>query len=279
MKVKLADIEVAYSVQGEGTPVVLIHGLAEGKESWSGIQERLSEFKTFSYDLRGHGESTLGKGEGTLEQLGGDLIAFLEKVSGPAQCVGYSLGGTIVIWAAAKRPNLFSAAVVTGTSTVVGQQAVEFFEERIKIIEENFSDFEDYPTYIIRTFSYLGVVDIVASAGDGFIGIGSVGVDLEAVVANRLEAVGNGYGYVNAARAMMRLHEIPLTPLLTKIQSPVSVIGGEKDIFCPRKAADIMLSKLSNGTFYEVANAGHLMSIDQPETYTNVIRSALQRKN
>jgi len=40
-----------------------------------------------------------------------------------------------------------------------------------------------------------------------------------------------------------------------------------------------MLSKLSNGTFYEVANAGHLMSIDQPEAYTNVIRSALQRKN
>ena len=261
MKVKLADIEVAYSVQGEGTPVVLIHGLAEGKESWSGIQERLSEFKTFSYDLRGHGESTLGKGEGTLEQLGGDLITFLEKVSGPAQCVGYSLGGTIVIWAAAKRPNLFSAAVVTGTSTVVGQQAVEFFEERIRIIEEDFSDFA-------KTLRKDTALQIVNS-----------GVDLEALVANRLEAVGNGDGYVNAARAMMRLHEIPLTPLLTKIQSPVSVIGGEKDIFCPRKAADIMLSKLSNGTFYEVANAGHLMSIDQPETYTNVIRSALQRKN
>jgi pimeloyl-ACP methyl ester carboxylesterase len=77
----------------------------------------------------------------------------------------------------------------------------------------------------------------------------------------------------------MRLHENPLTPLLTKIQSPVSVIGGEKDIFCPRKAGDIMLSKLNNGTFYEVANAGHLMSVDQPETYTNAIRSGLQRKH
>ena len=88
MKIKIGDINVSYSVQGNGEPVVLIHGLAENKESWCGIQEKL-ECRTYSYDLRGHGESTLGKGDGTLEQLGGDLIEFLDKVSGPAKCVGY----------------------------------------------------------------------------------------------------------------------------------------------------------------------------------------------
>jgi pimeloyl-ACP methyl ester carboxylesterase len=290
MKVKLGDIETAYSVQGEGPPVVLIHGLAEGKESWRGIQEKLSDFKTFTYDLRGHGKSSLGKGAGTLEQLGGDLIAFLEKVSGPAQCVGYSLGGTIVLCAAAKRPDLFTGIIVAGTSTVVGNQAVEFFKERIRMIQndvsvltpffsqENTKKHKKNPPLSAQICGQ-NLEFAPALRNDTALQIVNSGVDLEAVVANRLEAVGNGCGYVNAARAMMRLHEIPLTPLLTKIQSPVSVIGGEKDIFCPRKAGDIMLSKLNKGTFYEVANAGHLMSVDQPETYTNAIRSGLQRKH
>jgi 3-oxoadipate enol-lactonase len=261
MKIQLGDIETAYNVYGEGPPLVLIHGLAEDKESWSVIQQNLKNFRTYAYDLRGHGYSTLGSGEGTLEQLGCDLIAFLEKVSGPAKCVGYSLGGTLLLWAAVKKPKLISAAVVAGTSTVVGKQALGFFKERVRMIRDEFSAFA--PT--LRNDTELQIVNS--------------GVDLEAIVANRLEAVGDGAGYVNAALAMMCLHVNPLTPLLSKIECPVSVIGGENDIFCPSKAADIMLSKLSKGTYLEVANAGHLLSIDQPETYANAIRSALQRKN
>jgi len=261
MKIQLGDIETAYNVYGEGPPLVLIHGLAEDKESWSVIQQNLKNFRTYAYDLRGHGYSTLGSGEGTLEQLGRDLISFLEKISGPAKCVGYSLGGTLVLWAAAKRPELVSAAVVAGTSTVVGKQAVGFFRERISMIQEDFSVFA------------------TALWKDTALQIDNSAVDLEAVVANRLKAVGNGGGYLNAARAMLSLSENPITPLLPEIQCLVSVISGEKDIFCPRKAADIMLSKLSNGTYQEVANAGHLLSIDQPETYANAILSALQRKN
>jgi len=74
---------------------------------------------------------------------------------------------------------------------------------------------------------------------------------------------------------MLSLSEVPLTPILKKIQCPVSIISGEKDIFCPRKAADIMISELTNSTFQEVADAGHLLSVDQPETYAETIQNAL----
>ena len=89
MKIKLGDIDVSYNIQGKGEPVVLIHGLAENKESWCGIQEKLRNCRTYSYDLRGHGESTLGECDGTLEQLGGDLISFLASVS--AVCIRFIL--------------------------------------------------------------------------------------------------------------------------------------------------------------------------------------------
>lgn len=102
MKAKLGDIVVNYSVMGEGPPVVFVHGLAEDRSSWTHVRDKLSNYRTYAYDLRGHGETSLGVEDGSLAQLGGDLVRFLEIVSGPAVCVGYSLGGTVVLWAAAE---------------------------------------------------------------------------------------------------------------------------------------------------------------------------------
>lgn len=137
MKIRLADIEVDYRTAGAGDPVIMVHGLAEDAGSWADVQARLRGFATYAYDLRGHGNTDLGQAEGTLAQLGEDLIRFLEEVTGPAACVGYSLGGTIVLWVAAERPDLVRRAAVIGTSTVVGRAAAEFFHERLALIESD----------------------------------------------------------------------------------------------------------------------------------------------
>lgn len=108
----IGDIDVSYTEAGpqDADAVVLIHGLAEDGSSWAGTQQALADLHTFAYDLRGHGRSSVGEGDGTLTQLGNDLIAFLEKMTGPAVVVGFSLGGTIALWAAAQRPDLVTGA-------------------------------------------------------------------------------------------------------------------------------------------------------------------------
>ena len=258
MRVRLVDIDVGYTLMGEGPPAVMLHGLAEDRNSWADVQRRLSDFTTYAYDLRGHGETGLGEAEGTLEQLGGDLIAFLEALTGPADCIGYSLGGAVVLWVAARRPDLVTRATVAGTSTVVGRRAAGFFRERIATIRSDFSSFGSALKEDTRQ-------QLVVACDR-----------LEVVTARRLKAIGTGDGYVNAARAMARLNEEPLTQLLPEITCPVHVIGGEADAFCPRKAADIMIAALRHGTYHEVAQAGHLMSVDRPEAYAEAIRNALE---
>ena len=136
MRIRLADIAVGYARMGEGPPAVMLHGLAEDRNSWADVQRRLGDFTTYACDLRGHGETELGGAEGTLEQLGGDLIGFLEALTGPADCIGYSLGGAVVLWVAARRPDLVRRATVAGTSTVVGRRAVGFFRDRIETIQQ-----------------------------------------------------------------------------------------------------------------------------------------------
>ena len=258
MRIRLGDIDVGYSRTGKGPSAIMVHGLAEDRSSWADVQRRLSDFTTYAYDLRGHGDTDLGEAEGTLEQLGGDLVAFLETLTGPADCIGYSLGGTVVLWVAAKRPDLVTRATVAGTSTIVGRRAVGFFRDRIETLRGDFAGFASLLKEDTR--------QQLAVAGDR----------LEEVAARRLKAVGTGGGYVNAARAMARLNEDPLTRLLPDIACPVHVIGGEADTFCPRKAADIMMAALRRGTYRELAQAGHLMSVDQPDAYAKAIRNALE---
>lgn len=259
MKIRLGDIEVGYTERGGGPPVVMVHGLAEDRRSWAVAQERLSGYRTLACDLRGHGETEAGNGNGALDQLAGDLARFLEALTGPAACLGYSLGGTVVLALAADRPDLVTRAVVSGASSVVGRAAAGFFEERIALLRSDRAAFE------------------AALREDTAAQIVTPGADLDAITRRRLEAVGDGRGYVNAARAMQGLRDAPLTGALARIRCPVDVIGGDRDRFCPRKAADILLAGLADSTYHELADCGHLMTVDQPEAYPVALRAALER--
>ncbi|MGI9270350.1 MAG: alpha/beta fold hydrolase [Woeseiaceae bacterium] len=254
------DIEVAFTENGNGDTVVMVHGLAEDQRSFADLQNALSDFHTYAYSFRGHGDTSVGEADGSLQQLGEDLIAFLEEVSGPARCIGYSLGGTVVLWAASRRPDLIQHVVIAGTSTIVGRTAVGFFHDRIELIQNEKPAFAK------------------ALRSDTAAQILNANVDVDAVTATRLEAIGDGQGYINAARAMIGVNEAPLTPELETIDCPVDVIGGEGDVFCPRKAADIIMAELKHGTYHEIKNAGHLISVDQPDAYAETIKNILHRR-
>jgi pimeloyl-ACP methyl ester carboxylesterase len=76
---------------------------------------------------------------------------------------------------------------------------------------------------------------------------------------------------------MKRLANEPLTPILRRITCPVDVIGGEKDVFCPRRASEMLMNGLSNARYHEIEGAGHLMSIDKPAAYAGAIKLSLER--
>ena len=260
MKQRINDIDIAYSYTGRGQKVVMLHGLAEDRHSFADVQARLRRVHTFACDLRGHGDTDLGNADGTLAQLGNDLGDFLEAVTGPAACVGYSLGGTIVLWAAAMRPELVLHAVVVGTSVKVGYTANGFFQERIKLVENDKSAFAQ------------------ALYRDTAAQLVTKGIDVEKLARKRLQSIHGGAGYINAAQAMMGLHDEPLTPLLEKIRCPVDIIGADQDVFCPRKAAHMITEALTDVAYHEIADAGHLMSVDQPVVYSDTLQKILYRR-
>lgn len=259
--VRLGDIEVAFTRTGAGEPVVFVHGLAEDAGSWSEVTRRLPGIRAHALDLRGHGRSSAGNGDGTASQLAGDLLAYLETVTGPAACVGFSLGGVVVLEAALQRPDLVRQAIVVGTSSKVGRAAAAFFEERVEQARSDIAGLR------------------LALAGDTDAQLARNRDDVAGIAARRVAAVGEGAGYINAARAMIALAAAPLNDRLRDIRVPVHIVQGEKDVFCPLKAAQMLREAMPQAGYSEIPDAGHLIAVDQPDLLAAAISKALKERN
>ena len=90
-------IECAYSVEGSGAPLILIHGIGAARDAWRFVTPHLTDhFTVITYDLRGHGKSPLPKGEFGLNELVGDLEALRQRLGfEKVHLAGHSLGGMI----------------------------------------------------------------------------------------------------------------------------------------------------------------------------------------
>ena len=110
-------VKIHYTVEGEGEPVVLVHGFAvNGDLNWRkpGIISHLSKhYRVITMDVRGHGLS--GKPHDPSQygtRLADDVVSLLEHLEiERAHLVGYSLGGFIALKAAAMYPDKWLSIV------------------------------------------------------------------------------------------------------------------------------------------------------------------------
>lgn len=90
-------IRSAYSVEGEGEPLILIHGIGASRHSFDGLVAGLKgQYRCIGYDLRGHGKSPVPPPPYTLDDLVEDLEALRAELGiDKAHFSGHSLGGMI----------------------------------------------------------------------------------------------------------------------------------------------------------------------------------------
>lgn len=90
-------MDCAYSIDGDGPPLFLIHGIGAARNTWAKLLPILTpHYTVVTYDLRGHGASPLPDEEFGLDDLVADLEAIRIKTGfEQAHFAGHSLGGMI----------------------------------------------------------------------------------------------------------------------------------------------------------------------------------------
>lgn len=122
-------IDIAYLDEGDGDPIVLVHGFASNKEiNWvhPGWLSTLTGAgrRVIALDIRGHGRSTklYQPADYHIDLMVGDVCALLDHLDlDRADVMGYSMGARVVAFMAARRRDRVGSVILGG----LGMKLVE----------------------------------------------------------------------------------------------------------------------------------------------------------
>ncbi len=142
----------------QGTPIVLIHGLAASSAFWyaAGAQFLSLLGPCLAYDLRGHGKSESPETGYSVTAMMGDLEALMDdRGIDEAHLVAHSFGGMIALLFALRHPDRVKSLVLADVRIRPLQASVEVEVQKL-------------PPAIERQLSDLGIdVEAISRADDG----------------------------------------------------------------------------------------------------------------
>jgi pimeloyl-ACP methyl ester carboxylesterase len=249
--------KVAYKAQGEGKPLLLIHGgEADHGMFRDAVAHLKNSFLTIAYDQRDCG-ATLREDEsaydlGDLADEAASLITALgfEK----AHVLGHSAGGLVAQVLAYRWPERVDKLILEATVPATAAKRLmegPAFQERLKAVRQGgpaaAAEFFTTPQYVAE---HPEIVDLLATL----------------CRRQSPEEIG---------RRMPALRSVPAELDLSKISAETLVLYAEKDQISPRGESEEMAKVIPNATFQVYPDAGHIGIIQFPEGYANVIAAFL----
>ncbi len=114
-RLDVGGIELAYEVHGSGgaRPMVLLHALGERGRSWEPVLPALGErYETYTFDLRGHGDSSR-TGDYSFDAMYGDVAGALDVLGlDDVVLIGHSMGAVVAYLLAIRQPARVGCLVV-----------------------------------------------------------------------------------------------------------------------------------------------------------------------
>ncbi|MCC5811650.1 MAG: alpha/beta fold hydrolase [Ectothiorhodospiraceae bacterium] len=112
-------VPLHYREQGEGAPLIVLHGLYGSGNNWKRIATTLeNDHRLYLVDLRNHGQSPHHPEVG-YTAMAADLLALMEELElEQADVLGHSMGGKVAMTLALQHPERIRRLVVADVSPV-----------------------------------------------------------------------------------------------------------------------------------------------------------------
>ena len=137
-------IKIYYEIEGEGPPVVMIHGFSGNLElKWketNWVETLKHNYRLILIDCRGHGKSDKPHGDSYYGQkMTEDIIKLMEHLSiEKANFFGYSMGAHITFRILLTKPEIIISAILGGFVLTLNDKQISKDIERTKRIIEAF---------------------------------------------------------------------------------------------------------------------------------------------
>ncbi len=245
-------------IEGEGPPVLLIHGVGADLGSWDAVVPRLSPYFTvMRADLRGHGKSPLLHETYSLERFSADLVGVLDRHGfARAHIVGFSLGGLIGQTLALDWPERVDRLALL--SAVAGRSD----EERAKVVDR---------LAVIRD---QGIVAVTGAARERWFTPEFVAAHPERIEARIKELIANDKESYMEAYRVFGLGEN--APRLKEIRHKTLVLTGEHDIGSNTRMARLMHREIANSRLVILPRLKHSILVEASDLVAQEVLTFLQ---
>ena len=248
-----------YQDEGQGAPVLLIHGVGADGSSWDAIAAALSrEFRVLRLDLRGHGRSGHIAGACSLDDFVRDVTDVLHATAvSRAHIVGFSLGGMIAQALALQHPARVDRLVLL--SAVAGRTAEE--RQRVQIR--------------LATLREKGVAAIMGASQDRWFTPGFVARNPD-LVARRMQQLQENHAPSYAA-AYTVFSTSDLGEQLHAIHAPTLIATGEHDQGSNTRMARFMHGQIAGSQLEILPGLRHSILVEAPDLVTRLVRDFLRQ--
>jgi len=136
-------IELYYEEDGQGPPIVLIHGIMGApRMTYANLLHALdSHFRVILPDLRGFGRTRHPKTTYHHAASADDLAGLIERLgAAPAHVLGHGMGGIIAQNLALRHPAAVKSLILLSTGSYVHPGFEEYFKKKILDYYDKFKD-------------------------------------------------------------------------------------------------------------------------------------------
>ncbi len=240
---------IYYQEQGEGLPLIFIHGSMSSHLAWSHQRPLSEDYRPVMLDLPGHGRSDPPDAEISVKLYTDYVAEFIKKldlIKGIP--VGHSLGGAITLQLVLDYPGLLTALVLVGTGAKLGVLPA--------ILESLKTNYEESVELAVGKLGFAAGADPVL-----------IEQSKQECLRCNPEIAYSDFASCNNFDVRDRLAEIYLKTL---------IIVGEEDKLTPLKWSKYLRENIPKSSLLEVEKAGHMVMMEQPDIVNQRIQSFIR---
>lgn len=254
---KVNGINIGYSVEGEGAPLVMIMGLGGARSSWRGQTGAFRQhYRVVTFDNRGVGKSDRPAGPYTIGMMADDTLGLMDHLGiSKAHVLGVSMGGMIAQELAISRPERVDKLVLGCSFPRAGSGANSPGMDRAIEAQENSTQDEASQRRLIGS-----MIDLSFNSWSNRVFLRPL-----AKAAVRFYPID---GVVEQRKAVSS-HDT--TGRLGTVRAPTLVITGTEDRLVNPASSETIAKLIPNARLVKVPGGGHYFFMEKRDDFNREV--------
>jgi 3-oxoadipate enol-lactonase len=251
---------LAVEVEGDGPPVVCLHGLGGTSNTWTPLLRALRGHQVVRIDLPGSGRSPAGVGELTIERMADAVIAACKQLGvASAVFVGHSMGTIVCQHVATRNPGLVKALALFGPLPCPPEAARPNIRARAQKAQSG------------GALAMQEIADAIVQGATSASTREALPVAVALVRESLMRQDAQGYG--RSCEALAGAQSAPLEDIAV----PVLLVTGDEDGVAPPATANDMARRLPQARVVIFNRCGHWTTFERPAECAEQLEAFLRR--